>query len=200
MAKKSPVEAWNQGTLVLNNNEILKGKLFYNIEHDLVQIMINNQIKTFSPYNVQYFQFFDKDRGIKRLYAALKDNTKKGKKRERKGFAFFEVLVGTELVLLRKEEYYFIPEYEILYNAIDLVPSMASRHYIFINNNLFHFQDFKKDVFPLMADQKTLVKEYIYNNKLNVEDFVDQILIIDFYNSLKNPYYKMLTSELILKE
>ncbi|MDQ3534894.1 MAG: hypothetical protein M3421_04630 [Bacteroidota bacterium] len=197
-AKKNPEkEEWNNGTLVLKNKETLSGKIYYNVEYDLVQIKLEDQIKTFSPHTVHYFQYFDEAREIKRLYAALE---KKPVKHKKSGITFYEVLLGGELVLLRKEEKHFIPEYEILFNTIDLVPSMASNHYVLVKGNLVSFQNFQKDILPLMADHAEDIESFIKRSNLYIHDFVDQILIIDYYNFLKDPFYKRLEDQIVVKE
>lgn len=198
IAKKlPPEEEWNSGTLVLKNNEVVKGKIYYNQEYDLVQVKDEDKIRTFTPFNVQYFQFYDEAREIKRLYAALEN--RKGKN-NRKGYTFYEVLLDGSLVLLRKEVSHVIPEYEILYNTIDLVPSMSSNHYVLIEDQLVAYNNFQQDVMPLMQDHAREIENYILDQQYDILDFVDQILIIDYYNFLKNPLYKILNKEILVKE
>lgn len=195
--KLPPEEAWNSGTLVLKNNEVVKGNIYYNPEYDLVQVKDKDKIRTFSPYNVQYFQFYDEAREIKRVYAALEE-VKRRKKQ--KGVGFYEVLLDGTLVLLRKEVNYVLPEYEILYNTIDLVPSMSSNHYILLDDQLIAFNNFQQDVLPLMSDHNREIEKYILDQEFDISDFVDQILIIDYYNYLKDPLYKKLDKEILVKE
>lgn len=195
--KKPDGDIWNPGVLVLKNNETVKGDIYYNSEYDLVQIKLDDQIKTYSAYHVQYFQFYDEIREINRLYATMETFATKKK---RKGVAFYEVLIDGEMVLLRKEDIHYFQDYEILYNAIDLVPSLASKHYVFFKENLINFKNFRKEILPLMADKAEDIEKYIKDNNFNTQDLVGQILIIDYYNFLKDPLYKLLDNQILVKE
>jgi hypothetical protein len=51
-----------------------------------------------------------------------------------------------------------------------------------------------------MADHAEDIESFIKRSNLYIHDFVDQILIIDYYNFLKDPFYKRLEDQIVVKE
>lgn len=189
-------EVWNKGYLVLENNEIIKGSIFFNAEKDLVEIKTNHRIKTFSPYSVQYFKFFDPQLEMNRVFATFEDNDSRRRKNVR---SFFEVLINGELAVLRKEGSSFTPVHQYSYSSIEFIPDMDFSYFISHPEGVRKMINFNKDVLPLMADKNVEIMEYIREHGLDSNDFVHQILIIDFYNYIKDPTYTVLKDQFLVK-
>ena len=52
-----PHEMWHPGMVVLDSEDTIRGKVQYDFESNLLQISIDERIRTFSSQNVLYFSF-----------------------------------------------------------------------------------------------------------------------------------------------
>lgn len=189
-------EVWNEGYLVLENNTIIKGNIFYNAEKDLVEIKTEQRIKTFSPYCVQYFKFFDPQLQMNRVFATFENNDLRRRENAR---SFFEVMINGELAVLRKEETSFTPVHEYSYSSIEFIPDKDFSYFISHPEGVRKMKNFNKDVIPLMADKNEEILEYMDKYELDSNNFMHQILIIDFYNYIKDPTYTVLKDQFLVK-
>src|SRR5688500_13804136 len=74
------------GMMVLNSGEVVWGKISYNLAHDLTSCKEGKIIKTFSPYQVNYFRFYDEKLQINRYFRVIEEQLGQFKKK-----GFYEV-------------------------------------------------------------------------------------------------------------
>jgi hypothetical protein len=95
--------------------------------------------------------------------------------------------------MLRRKKY-IVPTNSYL--IIDETPLEEREYdyYLYAQGKVRELRKFKKLVLnDIMKDKKTEVLSYIEAQKLEVYFLKDQILIIDFYNSLKDPDYVLIS-------
>jgi hypothetical protein len=163
----------------------------------VVQIKVDNKINTYTPYNVTYFQIYDETKERNRIFAAVDSNAENRNRRREK--SFLEVLIRGELLLLQKEEIKKLPVQNFYNSDINFSSAIEYSNYVFTNNKIKEIKNFKKDVLPLMADEAELIDFYIKNRNMDLQQFEHQILIIDYYNYLKDPSRPILEDQNLAK-
>jgi hypothetical protein len=176
---------WKNGFMILKNHETLKGEITYNLQNDLVQIKIGDKIKTFTPFNVQYFQVYDESQQRNRFFTAIDANMEEKSRKGRK--TFLEVLVKGEIIILQKEEVKSMPVYNILTSDISFTPAVEYSNFVYCKDNIVEIKKFKRDVLPLMKDEEAKILKYIDSRNMDLNNFEHQLLIIDYYNYIKDP-------------
>src|SRR5690606_29624502 len=71
VAQEFPSEMWHDGKLVLLEGDTLRGKLKYDFEMDLVQLLSNNVLQTYSARKILYFEIYDNNIGSYRYFYSL---------------------------------------------------------------------------------------------------------------------------------
>jgi hypothetical protein len=182
------VEEWNKGVIYLNTNETIYGEINYNQDFEIVQCKTEKGIKAFSTYNAHSFRYYDKKFSVYRVFKVFEE--KKGYYKKR---IFYEVVLEGYLSMLRRKKY-IVPTNSYL--IIDETPLEEREYdyYLYAQGKVRELRKFKKLVLnDIMKDKKTEVLSYIEAQKLEVYFLKDQILIIDFYNSLKDPDYVLIS-------
>ena len=59
ISQEFPSELLHEGKVTLVNGDTLEGKIKYDLENDLIQIVVNNTIQTFSARKIAFFSIYD---------------------------------------------------------------------------------------------------------------------------------------------
>ena len=182
--QKFPSEYWHKGKLVITEGDTLKGKIKYDLSHDLVQVDINDQIFTFGAKKIIYFEIFDVTVDNYRQFYSIPYNITPGYKAQ----VLFEVLYEGKLTLLTREEigqetstsnnYYW--------SGGNYTRTVLTYEYYFITSKgvLTRFTQKKKDLLEIMKDKQNMIKSYIKTYNLKVDRKGDLARITAYYNSI----------------
>jgi hypothetical protein len=181
-------EEWNRGVVFLNSNETVYGDINYNQDFEIVQCKTKHGIKAFSTFNAHSFRYFDKESAVYRFFKVYE---------ERKGYykkkIFYEVVLEGYVSMLRRKKY-IIPTNSYL--IINDTPSEEKDYdyYLSAEGRVRDLRKFKRFILnDLMKDKKTEIMSFVKDQKLEMYFLRDQILIVDFYNSLKDPDYVLIS-------
>jgi hypothetical protein len=175
---------WQKGELVLTEGDTLVGEISFQLQNNMVQIQVDNTVKTFSARQVHHFQV----RGAEsyHLYYALPFAVESNYKVP----VLFELLLEGPISLLCREKVvqesisvydyysrtnYYYPRTRIIQNF----------YFGFVNGNIKQYMGSKQDLFYLLKDHQSEVKKFIQESRLRYDNRNDLTDIISFYNSLQ---------------
>jgi hypothetical protein len=172
-------DSWNKGFIQLDNKQKVWGDINYNARYDLVQCKTEGVVKTFSPRTVISFRYYDEALSVNRYFRTVEEQTGFYRKQ-----SFYEVVMDGPLKILRKKKDYsgFKLEGEN-YN----VHEKDYVYFVSDGEKLVKISKFKKEIIKgMMSDMALEVNSYMKEQKLIAYKLRDQILIIDYYNELKD--------------
>lgn len=176
-------EAWHDGFLVTTDDDTVRGLLKYDMEANLVQLIQNNVVKTYSSHKLFYFEIFDKVVKNYRQFYSIPYNVNYDYQIP----IIFEVLYEGPLSLLAREA---IVQETVSNNATywagSYVRDKLAHTYYFLNKegDIKLYSGKKSDLLEIMAKKSGDVKSFIKKNKLKPDQLRDLIRITAFYNSI----------------
>ena len=182
-----PSELWHEGKIVLVNRDTIKGNIKYDLDRDIVQINNNQGAEAYTAKKLLYFNFLDESSRQYRQFYALPFSITL----EYKTPVFFEVLFEGKMTLLGRE---FIMIKTTSYGNTGLGGNSYSRQvlayrYYFLNDTgkITRFQGNKRQLFQILKNRETEVKQFIKRNRIKYDDKSDMIHLVDYYNTLITP-------------
>jgi hypothetical protein len=174
-------DEWFDGTIVLASGELVWGKINYNLQHDLAICKQGALTKTYSPYQVNYLRYYDEGLQVNRYFKVIEEKKNQFKKK-----GFYEVVLDGTLPLVRKQKPYLLDDNESIEKDYD--------YYVISREGLVNVFYFKKTVVKkMMNDYQFEIRNYANKEKLSYYRLKDQIMILDFYNSMSNSKYNAVT-------
>ena len=186
VAQEFPSEMWHDGKLVLLEGDTLRGKLKYDFEMDLVQLLSNNVLQTYSARKILYFEIYDNNIGSYRYFYSLPY------KIEATYMApiLFEVLYEGQLSLLCREV--IVTETVSNYSYYSYrQPYYSTRSrldfaYFFLDQQgeIERYAMKKAELLSIMKSKSSQVKQYMKKNNLKHDKRSDLFRIVAYYNAL----------------
>lgn len=177
-------ELWHKGFLVHEEGDTLTGELKYNLETDLLQLKVNEVIKTYTARNVLYFQLFDENFGSYRDFYSLPYATSPNYET----LLFFEVLSEGDLTLLSRERVITetVNQMNNSFNSMTYNRRRIVYDYYFVQNKekIVDYTKKKKDLVKLMQRRGQEVKAFMKEKRIDADRRSDLIEVTSFYNSL----------------
>ncbi len=176
-----PLKYWKAGEAYLKTGEKIKGKIYYEIDKELVLILNKGKIKTYSPNQMEKFSIVDEETGIHRLFYSISISLSGQNKRQ----YFFEIMMEGHVVLLRKQRTRSDGFGLFLFDESKIPGYGGYFDYYFLYDNQFtKVRRFKRDALAIMHDQKDKVELFIQNNGLQLKKVDDQIRLLKYYNTI----------------
>ncbi len=185
-AQQFAYELWHEGKSVLDAGDTLRGLIKYEMsqdaKQDLIQVKVKNQMMSYSPRKVLFFEIFDTTAKRYRQFYSLpysENNTYKSP-------IFFELLVEGKVTVLCREklEYRAINSYYGYYGTVTRLVLIHKYFLLKPDGNISDFEGRKNDWLRLMEDREREVKGFVKDNKLDFENKYELARIIEYYNSL----------------
>ncbi len=166
-----------------NKKDTIKGDIKYNVEANLITMIVNDKARTYSSQKVFYFEIFDKILNNYRQFYSIQFQVNYNYKIP----IFFEVVYEDRVSLLRRER--IITRSANTTSAYwgegNFLRPFLEYSYYFLDDKgkISFFSGRKKDLLVYMSDKQSSVKKFIKDNKLNTERATDLVKITAFYNS-----------------
>ena len=176
-------DLFHEGFLVTTKKDTLRGALKYDMQQNIVHMIDQGKIKTYSSQKIFYFEIFDITVDNYRQFYSLPYKVGMSYKIP----ILFELQYEGPLSLLTREAIIqeTVPSTGTYwgggYTQLRLVYT-----YFFVNKKgeITLFTGRKKELMELMKDKSKYLKEYIKEYKLQVDEIQDLIRITAFYNSI----------------
>ena len=175
-------ELFHDGYLVSADGDTVRGLVKYDMETNIVQVIHNNVVKTFSSHKIFYFEIYDKLVDNYRQFYSIPYNVNYNYKIP----IIFEVLYEGPLSLLSREA---IVSETVSNNAAYWGAVMRDKvdysfYFLDKQGNIQYYSGKKNDLLRIMARKSSQVKSFVKKNKLKYDEIRDLIRITAFYNSL----------------
>jgi hypothetical protein len=180
-----PSELLHEGELVLLSGDTLKGQIKYNLENDLIQIVINETVQTYSARKILYFSIYDKTVDMYRNFYSIPFEVQPNYKIP----ILFEVLYEGKLSLLAREAIVTetVPQYSYMYrSSVNMTRTKLDYEYYFLDEGgrFTKYNNKKFELYEAMKRKEPQIKQYIKKNKLKVDSRRDLVRIVAYYNAL----------------
>ncbi|MDQ3394711.1 MAG: hypothetical protein M3512_11450 [Bacteroidota bacterium] len=186
---------WNEGNVMLESEGYFTGWIFLDTKNDFLLLKKGDQIKAYPALKVKKLQVFDDDLKVYRDYITYDLPLTKGLSKK----IFLEVVLLGEISIYRKEK--AIPSSNL--KAEGTSEYRTKHDYVYyaeVDNDLLPLSNFRKCVFPLLVQlTQEEVLQFKKENKLKSHNLAHQIILIDYCNSLQNPFYKGLKNTIVSK-
>lgn len=184
-AQNFPSELLHDGELVLLNGDTLKGQIKYNLENDLIQMVINKTVQTYSARKILYFSIYDKTVDMHRNFYSIPFEIQPNYKIP----ILFEVLYEGKLSLLAREAIVTetVPQYSYMYrSSVNMTRTKLDYEYYFLDEKgkFVKYNNKKFEIYEVMKRKEPQIKQYIKKNKLKIDSRRDLVRITAYYNAL----------------
>jgi hypothetical protein len=189
VAQSSPNLRWYTGEIQFNDLTVWEGQVKLDPKKNIVHFKKNSQKYILLPKDVNHFKVYS-EKNSYRLFVPAKIKNKKN----RKEYAFFEVIYkGKSNYLLAQEDYY------INSNSLGLLPSsyffldrssgfrkQVIRKFYLLNEQqkLIKLVLFNNHVIKILDDEENKIREFIKKNSINCKHPDDLAKVIKFYDQL----------------
>ncbi|MFT5642034.1 MAG: hypothetical protein ACI9A7_002141 [Cyclobacteriaceae bacterium] len=178
-------EVFHDGFLVSTEGDTISGLIKYDLEANIVQLVKNNIVKTYSSQKVFYFEIYDKIVDNYRQFYSILYNV---------NFNYeipiiFEVLYEGRISLLARE----VIVQESVNNSSaywggNFMQNKVAYSFYFLDKEgkIDLYTGKKNDLFRLLSRHSSELKSFIKKNRLEHDEIRDLIRIIAFYNTLES--------------
>ena len=177
---------WKEGTVVLASGDTLSGRMFLNLDSDLLEVEYHNAIKTYTAYQVILVRFYEPERLFTSHTVALRGTMEVP--------SFFEVLYpGAFATLLSRDR--------LGQNNAPIVDQYGQAI-----GSFYGKQNYRRDFFVLNArgrvrrmpgrrqelaeflekDPPEALREYVKKHRPDPSSDEDMVALIAFYNHFKS--------------
>jgi hypothetical protein len=184
-AQQFPSEIFHDGKVELASGDTISGKIKYNLQNDLVEVITGGVVQTFTARKIIKFTIFDKTVDMYRTFYAVPYYREPNYKVP----MLFEVLYEGKLSLLARESLVqeTVPQYNYYYRGnYNITQTRIDYQYFFLDNkgNFRRFMNKKADLLDIMARHGPQIKQYLKKNHLKMDSKSDLVRITSYYNSL----------------
>ena len=177
-------EVFHEGFLVTTQKDTLKAKLKYDLEANVLTAVTKGKTWSFSSQKIFYFEIFDEILENYRQFYSIPYNVNFDYKIP----VFFEVVYEGKLSLLRREQIVIrsVNNTTAYWGGGSVRQTVIEYSYYFLDDKgkITFFNGRKKDLFRFMAKKQTEVKQFIKENRLEIDRSSDLVRITAFYNSI----------------
>jgi hypothetical protein len=175
----------HEGELVLLNGDTLKGQIKYDLKNDLIQMVINETVQTYSARKILYFSIYDKTVDMHRNFYSIPFEVQPNYKIP----ILFEVLYEGKLSLLAREAIVTetVPQYSYMYrSSVNMTRTKLDYEYYFLDEKgkFVKYNNKKFEILEVMKRKEPQIKQYIKKNKLKIDSRRDLVRITAYYNAL----------------
>lgn len=161
---------WFQGSVVLENKDVVKGEIAYQPEFDVVLLRTADQLTVYNAHRINSFFYFDGKANVNRKFISIPFNTVAFT-----SFSIYEIVAYGETKVLRR----LASDLSDASNDID-----GYRYFIYRDNVLTPMRQFGRKIYPVLSRQNALLDVTIKNLGLNIYKDADVVRIVLLSNKL----------------
>ena len=185
VAQQFPSEVFHDGKVILTSGDTIAGKIKYNLQNDLIEVVTGNAVQTFTARKIVKFTIFDKTIDMYRSFYSVPFNREPNYKVP----MLFEVLYEGSLSLLAREMIVqeTVPQYSYYYRGTyNATRTRLQYQYYFLDNkgNFTQYHMKKFELYNIMDRRGPQIRQYIKKNHLKVDKRNDLVRLTAYYNSL----------------
>lgn len=163
--------SWLEGSLVLNNGQVLVGEISVVALHNTVLFRSHDKVDVYPAYKISEVRFYDPSININRKFICIRTTNEMAWSSR-----LFEVVLSGEVQLIREE----------LSDDVDDSgnhDAAGFRYFVIYKGSLVSLKKFRSKVYPALRHSSvTGLSEYVRRNRLNPNNESNAVKIIDYYN------------------
>lgn len=183
-SQKFSSEIFHEGYLVTSDKDTVKGSLKYDLETNVLLLIVNGKTQSYSSHKVFYFEIFDSILNNYRQFYSVPYTVSY----QYKIPIFFELVYEGKLSLLQREAIVqqTANNGSAYWGGGSIQRTVVVYDYYFLDSNgkIQFYSGRKKDLYVILSKKLSDIKKFIKENKLDIDDPRDLIRITAFYNSI----------------
>lgn len=167
-----------------SDRDTVRGKLKYDMETNIVSLVVGPKVRTYSSHKIFYFEINDEILNTYRQFYSIPSKVNFDYKIP----ILFELLYEGPISLLTREA--IIQQAQSAnspyWGGSNYPRTVVEYSFYFLDTkgDITYFTGRKKDLFVIMRKKQNDVKKYMKDNHLDSDDVRDLIRITAFYNSI----------------
>jgi hypothetical protein len=184
-AQKFPSDQWYKGVVYLSETDSVNGSIKYDLKNDLINVTQNGLMHTFTSKKISYFQI-ESTEG-QRLFITLPYE----KSQNYRSPVLFEVITaGKRVSFLVREKIVLetVPQYYNGYRRGTITRQVLDYDYylLFSQSRIEKLREKTfKELTGFLPQKDNHLKEFIKDERLNLQDKKDFARVIEYFNQLK---------------
>jgi len=180
-----PSERWHKGTAVLaDTQQEIEGMIKYDLENNVIQVNVNNVLRSYSSRKLLYFRIYDDQIRTYRTFYSIPYFVS----RDYKAPILFEVVYEGQLTLLTREsiEVEHVPASPYTYSPnVSRQVLVFTYYFLDLKGNIIEYNQKKNELVEnIMVDKSESIAKYIKRNRLDTDERTDLARITAYYNEL----------------
>ena len=160
---------WFEGIVLLKDNKLLRGEISVRPDCDVVLFRIGEIEMVYPAHRIVSLSFFDDDLGERRTFISVLNEAGAAR-----AYELYEVVLDGEISILRKE----LSSWQSYYLEVE-----DFAYFAFMNNELMDLKTFRRRAYKrLLKDNAADIDEYVRENHLNPNTFMDMVRVINKIN------------------
>ena len=180
---------WKEGVVILTNQEVLRGEVYYDYTHDLVLLRAGDRqpVTTLTARQVQSLRYYDPQDDIIHDFVVIDQHPRLPYSVR----TFYEVVTTGEVLYLRKRN-----RCPLRPPAHENIHTVAYNYFAYHAGTLVRAHHFDKELLPRLTQDDPSLARYIDDNRLRAYDVGDQIRVIEYFNRPRSqPIAHLVSSE-----
>jgi hypothetical protein len=162
---------WSEGSLVLNNKEVLCGKISVEEKYDIVLLKSGERVEVYPAHSIRSVFYYDAAVNINRRYLVMETSKAPVSK-----FQLCEIVLPGNVTVVRHVKDISLKPYS---DADDFY------YYVKMENELIQLDKFRSKVYDRLLHEGGLVLSvFVSENRLDPNNSAHAIRIIEEYNKL----------------
>ncbi len=184
-----------KGVVVLDNDEVKFGVIKYQQAFEMITVVSNDKHLAYSASHVKYFQYFDQEKSLNRIYKSIKVINNNIPQQHFMPPEFLEMVMLEDLLILRKQKKVLIEPLERTEKGSIVAKNLYSEPVEAIDYDYYFsrhgeiaepLHDFQKQILPLLNKRyQTALITFIKNNKIDIRKWEGQYEALTYYKELK---------------
>lgn len=184
MAQQFSNQVFHEGFLVTSTKDTIKGALKYDLDANILTVIIKGKTKSFSSHKVFYFEIYDKLLNNYRQFYSIPYRVNYDYKIP----VFFELIYEGKLSLMARERIVTqtVNNSSAYWGGGTSTQLVVKYSFYFMDTKgtITYFNGRKKELLTFMRKKQSLIKSFIKDNKLDPDEMADLVRITAFYNSI----------------
>lgn len=165
-SSSTPGDDWHPGFVRLKSDRVVEGELSVRTDCDVVILRNGDAMMVYPAHKVETLAIFDTQENQRRTFISVKKEVGAAV-----FFELFEVVLGGEISVLRKERSPW---------RLRHLREREFEYFVYSDNVLLPLNKFRKKLFRRVASKD--LKQYVRKHRLNLYQIHDAVRIIEYIN------------------
>ena len=166
---------WNEGMVILSNDEVQKGELYYDHANGVVLLRsgAHQRVKTLTVRQVRSFRYYNAQDNLVHHFLAIDHRTRSSYPIR----GFYEIVSKGDVLYLRQRNgCRWAPPHHVSPHVV------AYDYFAYYQGQLVRSHRFEQELLPVLAEADPTLLRYMKESRLRPYEVEDQILLVAHVN------------------